>query len=124
MTTGRGTGRTAWGTQSDRLAADVAYRGSKPDEALLPVLFSATVATYAAALASNRMHIVSTSTVRWVPETMPLVLRQLLHEYLQVARVVTSACIAIAIGLVSLSYGIASLGFDTLTELAREMVSD
>jgi hypothetical protein len=55
---------------------------------------------------------------------LPLVLRQLLHEYLQVARIVTSACIAIAIGLVSLSYGIASLGFDTLTELARDIVSE
>ena len=71
------------------------------------------------------MHIVSTSTVRWVPESMlPLVLCQLLHEYLQVARIVTSAFLAIAIGLVCLSYGIASLGLDTLSELAREMVSE
>jgi hypothetical protein len=76
-------------------------------------------------MASNVMHIVSTSTVRWVPETMlPLVFRQLLQEYVQLARIVTSACLAIAIGLVCLSYGIASLGFDTLTELAREMVSE
>ena len=76
-------------------------------------------------MASNGMHIVSTSTVRWVPETMlPLVLRQLLQEYLQLARIVTSACLAIAIGMVCLSYGIASLGFDTLTELARERVGE
>ena len=76
-------------------------------------------------MASNGMNIVSTSTVRWVPETMlPLVVRQLFSEYLQVARIVTSACLAIAIGMVSLSYGIASLGFDTLRDLAREMVSE
>ncbi len=68
------------------------------------------------------MHIVSTSTVRWVPETMPpLIVLQLFSEYVHLARIVTSACLAIAIGLVSLSYGIASLGFDTLAEVAREL---
>lgn len=67
------------------------------------------------------MNIVSTSTVRLIPETMlPLVVRQLFSEYLHVGRTVTSACLAIAIGMVSLSYGISALGFDTLTELARE----
>ncbi len=76
-------------------------------------------------MASNGMHVVSTSTVRWIPEAMlPLVLRQLLLEYLQLARVIASACLAIAIGLVCLSYGIASLGIDTLRELAVEIVSD
>ena len=76
-------------------------------------------------MASNGMSIVSTSSLRWVPETMlPLVLRQAVNEHLQSARIAASACIAIAIGLVSLSYGIASLGFDTLKDLAREMVSE
>ena len=76
-------------------------------------------------MASNGMNIVSTSSLRWVPETMlPLVARQAFHEYLQSARIAASACLAIAIGLVSLSYGIASLGFDTLRELAREMASE
>jgi hypothetical protein len=70
------------------------------------------------------MNIVSTSTVRWVPETMlPLVARQMLQQYVQSARIAASACIAIGIGLFSLSYGIASLGLDTLKELAIEITS-
>ncbi len=70
------------------------------------------------------MNIVSTSTVRLGPETMlPLVVRQLFSEYLQIGRIVTSACLAIAIGMVSLSYGIASLGFDTLRELATDILN-
>lgn len=73
-------------------------------------------------MASNGMHVVSTSTVRWVPEAMlPLVLRQHLQEYLQLARIIASACLAIAIGMASVSYGIASLGLDTLAEVAREI---
>ena len=87
--------------------------------------FSARVATVDVRVASNGMNIVSTSSLRWVSESMlPLVARQALQEYGQSARIAASACIAIAIGLVSLSYGIASLGFDTLRELAREMASD
>lgn len=76
-------------------------------------------------MASNGMQFVSTSLVRWVPETMlPLVVRQSLQEQLQLARIVVSACLAIAIGLVSLSYGVASLGFDTLKEVAVDIVSE
>jgi hypothetical protein len=67
------------------------------------------------------MNIVSTSTVRWVPETMlPLVARQVMQQYVQSARIAASA---IGIGLFSLSYGIASLGLDTLKELAIEITS-
>lgn len=69
------------------------------------------------------MNIVSTSTMRWVPGTMlPLVVRQLFQEYLQLARIAASACLAIAIGCVCVSYGVASLGFDTLKDVAVELV--
>ena len=76
-------------------------------------------------MASNGMRIVSSTPLRCAANTMlPLVPRQLFQEYLQMARVIASACLAIVIGLVSLSYGIASLGLDTLADVAREIVAE
>lgn len=76
-------------------------------------------------MASNGMRIVSSTPVRCAANNMlPLVSRQLFQQYLQMARLVAAACLAIAIGLVSLSYGIASLGLDTLADVAREIAAE
>ena len=52
-------------------------------------------------------------------ETMVAV-RPTLAEYLQTARTAGAALTAIAVGFVSLSFGMASMGVQTLGELARE----
>ena len=54
---------------------------------------------------------------------LPVATRQIAQEYAQTARIITSALIAITVGFVSLSYGITSLGLDTLAEVAREVAA-
>ena len=48
-------------------------------------------------------------------------LRPLLAEYLQTARTAAAAVTAIAVGFVSCSFGVSSMGAQALGELAREV---
>ena len=49
-------------------------------------------------------------------------MRPVLGQYLQTARTASGAITAIAIGFVSLSFGMATMGVQTLADLAREVV--